>query len=102
MELSGPTARVGDVNQNSSHAEASAYSHQMGGGPGPADLDSHIYSRLLRERIVFLGSEVRDQNANAICAQLLLLSAEDPDATSSCTSTARAALWTPAWRSTTR
>ena len=29
---------------------------------------------------MFLGSEVRDQNANAICAQLLLLSAEDPDA----------------------
>ena len=50
-------------------------------------LDDHIYQRLLRERIVFLGSEVRDQNANAICAQLLLLSAEDPEATSSCTST---------------
>ena len=29
---------------------------------------------------MFLGSEVRDQNANAICAQLLLLSAEDPEA----------------------
>ena len=43
-------------------------------------LDDHIYQRLLRERIVFLGSEVRDQNANAICAQLLLLSAEDPEA----------------------
>ncbi len=28
---------------------------------------------------MFLGSEVRDQNANAICAQLLLLSAEDPE-----------------------
>jgi len=68
------------VNLNSSHAEGSADSHRMGGGPGPADLDSHIYSRLLRERIVFLGSEVRDQNANAICAQLLLLSAEDPEA----------------------
>ena len=80
MELSGTAARVGDVNLNSSHAEGSAYSPVMGGGPGPADLDSHIYSRLLRERIVFLGSEVRDQNANAICAQLLLLSAEDPEA----------------------
>ena len=39
-----------------------------------------IYSRLLKERIIFLGSEVRDQNANAICAQMLLLSAEDPEA----------------------
>lgn len=42
-------------------------------------LDDHIYNRLLRERIIFLGSEVRDQNANAICAQLLLLAAEDPE-----------------------
>lgn len=38
----------------------------------------HIYDRLLRERIVFLGSEVRDDNANLICAQLLLLAAEEP------------------------
>src|SRR5213595_2896976 len=52
----------------------------MNGGSGPMGLDEHIYQRLLRERIIFLGSEVRDQNANAICAQLLLLSAEDPEA----------------------
>ncbi len=38
-----------------------------------------IYSRLLRERIVFLGQEVRDENANLIVAQLLFLEAEDPD-----------------------
>ncbi|HYJ68669.1 MAG TPA: ATP-dependent Clp protease proteolytic subunit [Nocardioidaceae bacterium] len=43
-------------------------------------LDDHIYQRLLRERIIFLGSEVVDKNANAICAQMLLLNAEDPDA----------------------
>ncbi|WP_392466976.1 ATP-dependent Clp protease proteolytic subunit [Arsenicicoccus cauae] len=42
-------------------------------------LDDHIYQRLLKDRIIFLGSDVRDDNANAICAQLLLLSAEDPD-----------------------
>ena len=52
----------------------------MNGGQAGYGLDDHIYQRLLRERIVFLGSEVRDQNANAICAQLLLLSAEDPEA----------------------
>ncbi|KAA1428007.1 ATP-dependent Clp protease proteolytic subunit [Nocardioides antri] len=52
----------------------------MNGSPGLNLLDDNIYSRLLKERIVFLGSEVRDQNANAICAQLLLLSAEDPEA----------------------
>jgi ATP-dependent Clp protease, protease subunit len=38
-----------------------------------------IYSRLLRERIVFLGTEVNDQVANLISAQLLFLEAEDPD-----------------------
>jgi ATP-dependent Clp protease protease subunit len=38
-----------------------------------------IYSRLLRERIVFLGTEVDDQVANLIAAQMLFLEAEDPD-----------------------
>jgi ATP-dependent Clp protease protease subunit len=38
-----------------------------------------IYSRLLRERIVFLGTEVSDQSANLIVAQMLFLEAEDPD-----------------------
>ena len=52
----------------------------MNGGNTPYGLDEHIYQRLLKERIVFLGSEVRDQNANAICAQMLLLNAEDPEA----------------------
>jgi ATP-dependent Clp protease, protease subunit len=38
-----------------------------------------IYSRLLRERIVFLGTPVEDEIANVIAAQLLFLEAEDPD-----------------------
>jgi ATP-dependent Clp protease protease subunit len=38
-----------------------------------------IYSRLLRERIVFLGQQVADDIANVITAQLLFLEAEDPD-----------------------
>ena len=38
-----------------------------------------IYSRLLKERIVFLGTEVDDQIANVVTAQLLFLEAEDPD-----------------------
>ncbi|MCT1657008.1 ATP-dependent Clp protease proteolytic subunit [Brevibacterium luteolum] len=42
-------------------------------------LDDHIFNRLLKERIIWLGSEVRDENANAICAQMMLLAAEDPD-----------------------
>ena len=36
-----------------------------------------IYSRLLKDRIIWLGSEVRDENANEICAKILLLAAED-------------------------
>lgn len=52
----------------------------MNGGPSGYGLDDNVYQRLLRERIIFLGSEVRDQNANAICAQMLLLNAEDPEA----------------------
>ena len=46
------------------------------GGLGHHD---SIYNRLLKERIIWLGSEVRDDNANAICAQMMLLAAEDPD-----------------------
>ncbi|GAA4965655.1 ATP-dependent Clp protease proteolytic subunit [Kineococcus glutinatus] len=42
-------------------------------------LDDNVYQRLLQQRIVFLASEVRDEMANAICAQLLLLAAEDPE-----------------------
>jgi ATP-dependent Clp protease protease subunit len=41
----------------------------------PSMLDDHVYRRLLDNRIVMLGSEVRDENANSICAQLLLLAA---------------------------
>ncbi len=47
--------------------------------PQGMGLDDQVYNRLLRERIIFLGSVVEDSNANAICAQLLLLSADDPD-----------------------
>lgn len=38
-----------------------------------------VYSRLLRERIVFLGREVDDEIANVVVAQLLLLEADDPE-----------------------
>lgn len=45
-------------------------------GPG---LDESVYQRLLRERIIFLGSVVEDQMANTIAAQILLLAAEDAE-----------------------
>ena len=38
-----------------------------------------IYSRLLRERVVFVGSEINDETANLVVAQLLHLEAEDPE-----------------------
>mgnify|MGYP000098918270 CR=1 FL=1 len=38
---------------------------------------SNTFDRLLKDRIVWLGSEVRDDNANEICAKILLLAAED-------------------------
>ncbi|MFI7494339.1 ATP-dependent Clp protease proteolytic subunit [Kocuria sp. M4R2S49] len=51
----------------------------QGGGPMGGQ-DDYVYNRLLKERIIWLGSEVRDDNANLICSQMLLLSAEDPQA----------------------
>ena len=41
-------------------------------------LDEQLTARLLQQRIIVLGSEVEDRIANRLCAQLLLLSAEDP------------------------
>jgi ATP-dependent Clp protease protease subunit len=38
-----------------------------------------VFDRLLKDRIVWLGSEVRDENANEICAKILLLAAEDSE-----------------------
>ena len=46
---------------------------------GRAERAFDIYSRLLKERIVFLGTEVGDEVANLITAQLLFLEAEDPE-----------------------
>jgi ATP-dependent Clp protease protease subunit len=42
-------------------------------------LDDHVYDRLMRERILVLGTEVRDDVANVLSAQLLLLSAAAPE-----------------------
>ena len=47
-------------------------------GTAGLNLTDSVYERLLQERIVVLGSEVNDEIANRITAQLLLLSAEDP------------------------
>ena len=46
---------------------------------GGASFDDQVFERLLRERIIFLGTEVTDESANQICGQILLLAAEDPE-----------------------
>src|SRR5690606_31075410 len=67
------TRRGSMTDHRTDSAPARMAERPMGG------LDDQTYNRLLKDRIIFLGSDVRDDNANAICAQLLLLSAEDPD-----------------------
>jgi ATP-dependent Clp protease protease subunit len=52
--------------------------HEMRAAGAGMTLNDSVYDRLLRERIIFLGQPVDDTIANQICAQLLLLSAEDP------------------------
>ena len=47
--------------------------------PGRGERAFDIYSRLLRERIIFLGQQVDDELANLIVAQMLFLEAEDPE-----------------------
>src|SRR5690242_21902674 len=49
-----------------------------GAGQGLNLVDS-VYERLLSERIIFLGTQVDDDIANRLCAQILLLAAEDPE-----------------------
>ena len=58
-------------------SEALTVTAQQGSGMEPS---ADIYNRLLKNRIVFLGSEVNDTVANFITAQMLYLEAEDPEA----------------------
>ena len=52
---------------------------RMHSAPAGLNLSDSVFERLLRERIIFLGSQVDDEIANKLCAQILLLSAEDPN-----------------------
>ena len=84
---SGHTGSVAGVKLGTKHNERTFVSEHSAAGSTPAAegpgnglaLTDSIYNRLLKERIIWLGSEVRDDNANAICAQMLLLAAEDPE-----------------------
>jgi ATP-dependent Clp protease protease subunit len=51
----------------------------MAGSDGPGGQNDQLFNRLLRNRILFLGQQVDDEIANTLCAQLLLLNAEDPE-----------------------
>ncbi len=65
-----------------SHVPTTGGFDVWGRGPQPSaspGFDDSVFQRLLRERIIFLGSVVEDSMANAICAQMLLLAAEDPE-----------------------
>ena len=46
---------------------------------GRGERSYDIYSRLLKDRIIFLGSEINDDVANLVVAQLLFLESEDPE-----------------------
>ncbi len=50
------------------------------GDAGSGDGRSEVFNRLLKSRVVMLGTEVDDDIANALCAQLLFLESEDPTA----------------------
>lgn len=50
----------------------------MRNGTYGMNLSDSVFERLLQERIIFLGTQVDDEIANKLCAQILLLSAEDP------------------------
>jgi ATP-dependent Clp endopeptidase proteolytic subunit ClpP len=60
-----------------------------------------IYSRLLKDRIIFLGAPIDDYVANLMIAQLLFLEGDDRIKISICTSILRAASFLPGWRSMT-
>ncbi len=47
-------------------------------GTAGLNLSDSVFERLLQERIIFLGTQVDDDIANRLCAQILLLAAEDP------------------------
>ncbi len=58
---------------------SSIHTPAMSSGVAGLTLNDSVYERLLRERIIFLGTQVDDDIANRLCAQILLLTAEAPD-----------------------
>ena len=69
---------------------------------GRGERSYDIYSRLLKERVIFLVGPVNDQTANLVVAQLLFLESENPERTFPSTSTRPAVRSAQAWPSMTR
>lgn len=67
----------------------------------PQTVSHGVFDRLLKDRIVWLGSEVRDDMANEICAKILLLAAEDSEKDIFLYINSRAVLSPLAWQFTT-
>ncbi len=71
------------IGQDSERGESQGGGDLSGQGHGSGlslpDPSGEIYRRLLKERIVFLGSTITQEVANLVCAQMLLLDAEDPE-----------------------
>jgi len=77
------------IEARQNHPINNSWSNHLVSGPGvlptvieqsgQGDRAFDIYSRLLRERIIFLGTDVNDQVADALVAQMLFLEADDPD-----------------------
>jgi ATP-dependent Clp protease protease subunit len=61
-----------------------------------------IYSLLLKERIIFVGSAINDQVAKPCCRPIAVLSREDPDKSIQMYINSPAAQFTPVWPSSTR
>lgn len=64
--------------QHSSRPQASLTPYVIEEVPGRGERSMDIYSRLLKDRIVFIGTEITDHVANVVVAQLLFLKMEDP------------------------
>ena len=73
-----PVAQFGSTAQPGSTQPGSTQPALNSPGSHGLSLGDSVYERLLQERIIFLGSQVDDEIANRLCAQILLLAAEDP------------------------
>lgn len=65
-------------NQSQNRPQASLTPYVIEEVPGRGERSMDIYSRLLKDRIIFIGTEITDNVANVVVAQLLFLKMEDP------------------------